>query len=76
MLMQITISQLLEVCTRGTSLIEKSLRDFFRTKGFIRIFEGFLLKTKGSLPKVNEIFGSEMPLGLYTMKYEISIGDY
>ena len=48
---------------RGTSLIGKSVRDFFRTKGFTRIFDGFFLKTKGFLPKVYEIFGSEMPLG-------------
>ena len=48
---------------RGTSLIGKIVRDFFRTKGFIRIFDGFFLKTKGFLPKVYEIFGSEMPLG-------------
>ena len=47
---------------RGTSLIRKSVRDFFRTKGFIRIFDGFFLKTKGFLPKVYEIFWSEMPL--------------
>ena len=48
--------------SRGTSLIGKSVRDFFRTKGFTRIFDGFFLKTKGFLPKVYEIFGSEMPL--------------
>ena len=41
---------------RGTSLIGKSVRDFFRTKGFIRIFDGFFLKAKGFLPKVYEIF--------------------
>ena len=29
---------------------------FFRTKGFIQIFDGFFLKTKGFLPKVYEIF--------------------
>ena len=49
---------------RGTSLIGKSVRDFFKTKGFIWIFDGFFLKTKGFLPKVYEIFGSEMPLAL------------
>ena len=48
---------------RGTSLIRKRIRDFFRTKGFTRIFNGFFLKTKGFLPKVYEIFGSEMSLG-------------
>ena len=47
---------------RGASLIGKSVRDFFRTKGFKRIFDGFFLKTKGLLQKVYEIFGSEMPL--------------
>ena len=44
------------VSSRGTLLIGKSVRDFSRTKGFIRIFEGFFLKTKGFLPKVYEIF--------------------
>ena len=53
---------LLSLKPRGTSLIEKSVRDFFRTKGFKRIFDGFFLRTKGFLPKVYEIFGSEMPL--------------
>ena len=33
---------------------------FFRNK---RSFDGFFFKAKGSLPKVHEIFGSEMPLG-------------
>ena len=47
--------------SEGTSLIGKSVRHFFRTKGFIRIFAGCFLKTKGFLPKVYEIFGSEMP---------------
>ena len=49
--------------TRGTSLIGKGVRDVFRAKGFIQIFDGFFLKTKGFSPKVYEIFGSEMPLG-------------
>ena len=48
--------------SRGTSLIGKSVRDFFRAKGFIRIFDGFFMKTKGFLPKVYEILGSGMPL--------------
>ena len=48
---------------RGTSLIGKSVRDFFKTKGFLRIFDGFFLKTKEFLPRVYEILGSEMPLG-------------
>ena len=54
---------------RGTSLIGKSVRDFFRTKGIIRIFDGFFLKTKGFLPKLYEIFGSEMPLGLTVFRF-------
>ena len=48
---------------RGISLIWKSVRDFFGTKGFLRIFDGFFLQTKGFLPKAYEIFWSEMPLG-------------
>ena len=36
---------------------------FFRTKGFIRNFDGFFVKTEGFLPKLYKIFGSEMPLG-------------
>ena len=47
---------------RGISLLRKSVRDFFRTKGFLRIFDGFFLQTKGFLPKAYEIFWSEMPL--------------
>ena len=42
--------------SRGTSLIGNSVRDFCRTKGFTRIFDGFFLKTKGFFPKVYEIF--------------------
>ena len=53
---------------RGTSLTRKSVRDFFKTKGFIRIFDGFFLKTKGFLPKVYEIFRSEIPLGPWHVK--------
>ena len=30
------------------------------------MFDGFFLKIKGFLPKVHEIFGSEMPLGINT----------
>ena len=48
---------------RGISLLQKSVRDFFRTKGFLRISDGFFLQTKGFLPKAYEIFWSEMPLG-------------
>ena len=47
---------------RGISLLQKSVRDFFRTKGFLRISDGFFLQTKGFLPKAYEIFWSEMPL--------------
>ena len=47
---------------KGVSLKGKRVRDFFRTKGFIGIFDGFFLKTKGFLPKVHEIFGSKMPI--------------
>ena len=37
---------LLGVQPRGTSLIGKSVRDIFRTKGFIRIFDGIFLESK------------------------------
>ena len=36
---------------RGISLLRKSVRDFFRTKGFLRIFDGFFLQTKGFFAK-------------------------
>ena len=55
---------------RGTSLIGKCVRDFFKTKGFKRILDGFFLKTKGFLLKVYEIFGSEMPLTLTCLQKE------
>ena len=42
--------------TRGVSLFRKSARDSFTTKGFLRIFGGFFLETKGFLPKVYERF--------------------
>lgn len=32
--------------SRGISLLRKSVRDFFRTKGFFLIFAGFFLKTQ------------------------------
>ena len=41
---------------RGISLLRKSVRDSPRTKGFLRIFDGFFLQTKGFLPKAYEIF--------------------
>ena len=60
-----SFSKIKELGSRGTSLNGESVRDFFRAKGFIRIFfGGFFLKTKRFLPKVYEIFGSEMPLDL------------
>ena len=36
---------------------------FFQNKRIYTDFDGFFSKTKGFLPKVYEIFGSEMPLG-------------
>lgn len=47
---------------RGILLFRDSARDFFRTKGFLRIIDGFFLKTIEILPKTYKIFGSEMPL--------------
>ena len=47
----------------------KSVRDFFRTKGFMQIFDEFFLKTKGFLPEVYEIFWSEMPLGTLDLPF-------
>ena len=34
----------------------KSVRDFFKTIGYMRIFDGFFLEAKEFLPKVYEIF--------------------
>ena len=62
-LLNISKQCLLKFFPRGTPLIGKSVREFFSTKGFIRILDGSFLKTKGFLTKVYEIFGSEMPLG-------------
>ena len=64
------------VARRGTSLIEKSEQDYFRTKGFIRILDGFFLKTKGFLPKVYKIFGSEMPLVLWEQWIKLNFSPY
>ena len=50
----------------------KSVRDFFGTKGFLRIFHGFFLKTKGFLLKVYEIFGSEMPLDYFHENHSVN----
>ena len=52
--------QHINLCEGHFTFWKKRTRDFFRTKGFIRIFDGFFLKTKGLLPIVHEIFGSEM----------------
>ena len=44
--------------------LEKAFENFFRTKGFMRIIDGFPLNTKGFLQNVYEFLGSEMPLEL------------
>ena len=44
---------------------------FFQNKRIYTDFDGFFLKTKGFLPKVYEIFGSEMPLGLFDSEAEL-----
>ena len=44
--------------------LEKRMR-FFQNKGFLRILDGFFLKTKRFLPKVYKIFWSEMPLAIF-----------
>ena len=47
---------------RGTSLIVNSVQDFFRTKGFTRIFDGFFLKNKGIFAKgVRDFLGVKCP---------------
>ena len=47
---------------RGTSLIGNSVRDFCRTKGFTRNFDGFFLKTKGFFSKgVRDSLGVKCP---------------
>ena len=44
--------------TWTTSIIQKSVRDFFRTKEFLQIFDGFFKKTKGFFGKgVRDFFG-------------------
>ena len=60
------------VVTEGHFTHWKSVRDFFRTKGFMRIFDAFFLRIKRFLPKGYEIFGSEMPLGGYC--FELNAG--
>ena len=52
-----------EAGVEGHFTPSKKRTRFFRTKGFLRIFDGFFLQTKGFLPKAYEIFWSEMPLG-------------
>ena len=46
----------LHMAARGNLLIRKSVRDFVRIKGYLGIFDGFLLKTKAFSPMVCEIF--------------------
>ena len=41
---------------------KKRTRFFQNKRIYTDFFHGFFLKTKGFLPKVHEIFGSEMPL--------------
>ena len=45
----------------GISLLRKSVRDFFRTKGFLRIFDGFFLQTKGFCQRRTRFFGVKCP---------------
>ena len=44
------------------SLNKESLGDFFKTKGFLRIFDGFFLQIILLLRMVYESFGGEVPL--------------
>ena len=37
---------ILNLSPRGITLMQKGVRDFFRTKGFLRIFDGFFLKQR------------------------------
>ena len=43
------------------TLIGRSVRNFFKTKGFIRNFDGFFLKTKGFLPRCTRFLGVKCP---------------
>ena len=49
------------MCARGISLLKKAHEIFSEKKEFFRILVDFLSET--FLPKVYEIFWSEMPLG-------------
>ena len=57
------------LCEDATDLSEghftrsKERTRFSKTKGFLRILDGFFFKTKGFLPKCTRFFRSEMPLG-------------
>ena len=55
------IWHLLDLKPRDTSLIGKSVRDFFRTKGFIRIFDGFFLKKKDFCQRCTRFLGVKCP---------------
>ena len=48
---------------RGISLLRKSVRDFFRTKGFYGFFMDFPCKQKDFCQRRTRFFWSEMPLG-------------
>ena len=64
------LSDFSELAPRGTSLIGISVRDFFRTKGFIRIFDGFFLKTKGFCRRCTRFLGVKCPsAGAATVRF-------
>ena len=52
--------------SRPISRLQKSVRDLFKTNGFLRILMDLLSETNKFLPKVYEVFWSEMPLGQIT----------
>ena len=60
----ISILQLAIILIAKITVFRKSVQNFSRMKGFLLIFDGFSLTTKGFLPK---IFGTEMsmPLALH-----------
>ena len=48
--------------SRGISLLQKMVREFFRAKGFLRILMDFLSEAKEYLPKLCEIiWGDKAP---------------
>ena len=49
--------------------MEKHTR-FFQNKRIYTGFDGFFLKTKGFLPKMYKIFGSEMPRGGFSVSHK------